>query len=345
VTSEVDDRITTASVLVHEVGLGRRQAVTAFLATWASQIGITVAFLVLWLTFVILAPDTFVDNRIYVSFAQTTPYFALTALTLTMVIVSGDIDLSFPSIMGLSMVGFIAVERGLEAGVELAVLAALAVGALAGLFNGLIVTVIGIPALVVTIGTQFLYRGLTLVLVGGRSYSLVDARRSTAFDLLDGRLVGVPMQFIWLSVIAIGTWLLLFRHRLGQNAHVVGDNRQAAQLMGIPIRRTRIVLFMLTGMAAALAGVMNSLQVSNFYPSIGTGYLLPALAAVFVGGTSVFGGRGTVWGTFLGAFMIGGIDAGIIAVGLTEYYTELIYGAIILVAISIHAVLQRRFER
>jgi simple sugar transport system permease protein len=115
--------------------------------------------------------------------------------------------------------------------------------------------------------------------------------------------------------------------------------------MGIPIRRTRIVLFMLTGMAAALAGVMNSLQVSNFYPSIGTGYLLPALAAVFVGGTSVFGGRGTVWGTFLGAFMIGGIDAGIIAVGLTEYYTELIYGAIILVAISIHAVLQRRFER
>ena len=153
------------------------------------------------------------------------------------------------------------------------------------------------------------------------------------------------MQFVWYVAVAIGTWLLLFRHRLGQNTQVVGDNRQAAELMGIPIRRTRVVLFVLVGMTAALAGVMNSLQVANFYPSIGAGYLLPALAAVFIGGTSVFGGRGTVWGTFLGAFLIGGINAGIIAVGLTDYYTGLIYGAIILVAISIHAVLQRRFER
>jgi simple sugar transport system permease protein len=345
VTTEVDDRVTTASVLVHEVGLSRRQALAAFLATWASQIGITVAFIVLWVVFIVLAPDTFLDSRIYVSYAQTTPYFALVALTLTMVIVSGDIDLSFPSIMGLGMVGFIAVERGLGGSVELAVLAALAVGALAGLFNGLVVTVIGIPALVVTIGTQFLYRGLTLVLVGGKSYALVEARDSVAYDLLDGRLAGIPMQFIWLCLIAVGTWLLLYRHRIGQNAHVTGDNRHAAELMGIPIRRTRVLLFVLTGMAAALAGVMNSLQVANFYPSIGTGYLLPALAAVFVGGTSVFGGRGTVWGTFIGAFMIGGIEAGIIAVGLTEYYTELIYGGIILVACSIHAILQRRFER
>jgi simple sugar transport system permease protein len=138
---------------------------------------------------------------------------------------------------------------------------------------------------------------------------------------------------------------LLYRHRLGQNAHVIGDNQQAARLMGIPIRRTRIVLFVLTGMAAAFAGVMNSFQVSNLYPGMGAGYLLPTLAAVFVGGTSVFGGRGTVWGTFVGAFMIGGIRAGIVAVGLTDFYTDLIYGAIILVSISIHAVLQRRFER
>jgi simple sugar transport system permease protein len=351
VSTEVDDgvddgvEVTTPSPLVHGSALDRRHTLTSFLATWASQIGITFAFAAVWLTFVILAPDTFVDSRIYVSFGQTTPYFALVALALTMVIVSGDIDLSFPSIMSLSMVGFIAVEQGLEWGVGPAVLTALAVGALAGLFNGVFVTVVGIPALVVTIGTQFLYRGLTLVLVNGKSYALVDTRDAIAYRLLVGRLWGIPMQFVWCCLVAIGTWMLLYRHRIGQNAHVIGDNLHAAELMGIPIRRTRILLFVLTGMAAALAGVMNSLQVANFYPSIGQGYLLPALAAVFVGGTSVFGGRGTVWGTFLGAFMIGGIDAGIIAVGLTDYYTELIYGAIILVAISIHAVLQRRFER
>jgi simple sugar transport system permease protein len=242
------------------------------------------------------------------------------------------------------MVGFIAVERT-TGSVELGVLAALAVGALAGLLNGVIVTIIGIPALVVTIGTQFLYRGLTLVLVSGRSYALVEARGSAAYRLLVGRLGGIPMQFVWLVLVAIGTWLLLYRHRVGQNAHVIGDNRLAAELMGIPIRRTRTLLFVLTGMAAAFAGLMNSLHVSNFYPAVGAGYLLPALAAVFVGGTSVFGGRGTVWGTFIGAFMIGAIRAGIIAVGLTDFYVDLIYGAIILIAISIHAVLQRRFER
>jgi len=98
-------------------------------------------------------------------------------------------------------------------------------------------------------------------------------------------------------------------------------------------------------MAAALAGMMMSLQVVNFYPNLGTGLLLPALAAVFVGGTSVFGGRGSIYGTFIGAFMIGGIQAGIVAAGLTNYLELFIYGAVILIAVSIHAVLQRRFER
>ena len=115
--------------------------------------------------------------------------------------------------------------------------------------------------------------------------------------------------------------------------------------MGIPIRRTRITLFVLTGLMAAFAGLLNSLQIVNFYPGMGDGYLLPTLAAVFVGGTSVFGGRGSVWGTFIGAFMIGGITAGIIASGLTDYYTNLVYGAVILISVSIHAVLQRRFTR
>jgi simple sugar transport system permease protein len=332
------------STAEHIGNMTQRPTLVSFMATWASQIGITVAFVLLWVVFIVLAPDTFLHSRIYVSFAQTTPYFALMALPLTMVIVSGDIDLSFPSIMALGMVGFIAVERT-TGSVELGVFAALSVGALAGLVNGAFVTVIGLPALVVTIGTQFLYRGLTLTLVNGKSYALVEARGTLAYRLMVGRFMGMPMQFVWLVLAAIGTWFLLYRHRVGQNAHVVGDNQQAARLMGIPIRRTRVLLFVLTGMAAAFAGTMNSFQVSNFYPAMGAGYLLPTLAAVFVGGTSVFGGRGTVWGTFIGAFMIGAISAGIVAVGLTDYYTSLIYGAIVLVSISIHAVLQRRFER
>ena len=318
---------------------------TTFTATWSSQIGITIAFVLLWLAFVVAAPGTFQREGIYLSFAQTTPYFAIMAMALTMVIVAGDIDLSFGSIMALGMVGFLFTWDA-TGSVELGVLGGLLTGAAAGLFNGVLVAVLGLPSLVVTIGTQFLFRGLTVVLVAGRSFTLVEPKSSTVGGFLVGRVGPIPMEFIWLVLVTILAWVLLNRHRLGQNAYVIGDNRQAAQLMGIPIRRTRVILFMLVGVAAAFAGVLNSFQVSNFYPAgLGGGYLLPALAAVFVGGTSVFGGRGSIWGTFLGAFMIGGIQAGVIAAGLTEFYTQPIYGAIILISIAIHAVLQRRFQR
>ncbi|MFL5684698.1 MAG: ABC transporter permease [Chloroflexota bacterium] len=321
----------------------RRDSIGSRLSPWASQIGIVTAFVLLWLAFVILAPRTFLDAPIYLSFAQTTPYFAIIAMALTMVIVAGDIDLSFPATMSLGMVGFVFAWQATGV-VALGVLAALGVGILCGLFNGFFVTVVGIPALVVTIGTQFLFRGVALVLVGGRQYPLVQTQDSIAYEVMVGRMFGIPMEFFWFLLVTVGTWILLNRHRLGQNAYVTGDNAQAAALMGIPIRRTRIVLFVLVGLAAALAGVLNSLQVVNYYPSMGDGYLLPALAAVFVGGTSVFGGRGTVLGTALGAFMIGGIQAGLVAVGLSDYYPSLVYGAVILISVSIHAVLRRRFE-
>ncbi len=315
-----------------------------FTTKWAGQIGITVAFLLLWVVFIFLAPNTFTSDLIYKSFGQTVPYFGIIAMLLTMVIVAGDIDLSFPSVMALGMVGFVWVWDATEM-VLLGAITAIAVGALAGLFNGLVITIVGLPSLVVTIGTQFLFRGLTLVLVGGSSYALASTRGDPVRDLLVGKPFGIPMEFIWFGAITIGTWVLLNRHRLGGNTYVIGDNAQTARLMGVPIRRTRIILFMLTGMAAALAGMMMSLQVVNFYPNLGSGLLLPALAAVFVGGTSVFGGRGSVYGTFLGALMIGAIPAGIVASGLTDFWTQAIYGAIILIAISIHAVLQRRFQR
>lgn len=322
----------------------RRQTTLATrMGPWASQIGIVTAFFLLWIAFVVLAPRTFLDTPIYLSFAQTTPFFAIIAMPLTMVIITGDMDLSFPATMSLGMVGFVGAWQA-TGSVPLGIAAALGVGALCGLFNGFFVTYIGIPALVVTIGTQFLFRGLALVLIGGRQYPLVSAQQSPAYEVMVGRLFGIPMEFYWFLLVAIGTWVLLNRHRLGHNAYVTGDNTEAAGLMGIPIRRTRITLFVLVGVAAAFAGVLNSLQVVNYYPSMGDGYLLPTLAAVFVGGTSVFGGRGSVLGTALGAFMIGGIQAGLVAVGLSDYYPSLVYGAVVLISVSIHALLRRRFE-
>lgn len=321
-----------------------RSSLTEFTTRYASQIGITIAFITLWLVFLFLAPDTFGSDRIYKSFAQTTPYFAIMAMAVTMIIVAGDIDLSFGSIMALGMVGFVWTWEATD-NVLLGAIASLSIGAGAGLFNGLVVTIIGLPSLVVTIGTQFLFRGLMLVLVAGRSFSFGETRGDLTRDVFVGKPFEIPMEFWWLVLVTIVAWVLLNRHRLGQNTYVIGDNAQTARLMGTPIKRTRVTLFVLSGLAAALAGLLNSLQFASFFPSMGSQILLPTLAAVFVGGTSVFGGRGSIYGTFLGALMIGGIGAGIVAVGLTDFYTNLIYGAIILISISVHAVLQRRFQR
>jgi simple sugar transport system permease protein len=321
----------------------RMRSMAGFASSWASQLGITVAFLVLWLAFIIAAPRTFTSSLIYISFATTVPYTAIMALFLTMVIIAGDMDLSFGSEMSLSMVGFVWVWQA-TGSAELGFLAALVVGAACGLFNGVFVTLVGIPSLIVTVGTLFLFQGLTLVLMNGRQVPLVTTNSSPTYAVLVGQIGSIPMQFIWLIVLAIGAWALLNRHRLGQNTYVIGDNLQAAGLMGIPIRQTRVILFVLVGLASAVAGVMNSLAINNFYLQTGSGYLLPTIAAVFVGGTSAFGGRGTIYGTFIGAFMIGGIQAGIVAAGLTDYYTQAIYGAVILLALTIHAVLQRRFQ-
>jgi simple sugar transport system permease protein len=290
--------------------------------------------------FLVLAPRTFLDSRIYSSFAQTTPYFAIIALPLTMVIIAGDMDLSFPSIMALGMVGFVGIWHA-TGSVELGIVAALLVGVLAGLFNGLVISHIGIPSIVVTIGTLFLFRGLALVLVGGRSFALVKAQPAVSYELLVGKLFGIPMEFFWLVVFAVGTWLLLNRHRLGQNAYVTGDNRLAAGLMGIPIRRTRIILFVLTWLCGRLRRADEQPQIVNFLPD--ERRRIPASGPGGVRRWQSVLAAAERLGTFTG-----GVDrrdqAGIVAVGLTDYYTGLIYGAVILISVSIHALLRRRFE-
>ena len=313
-----------------------------FAGVYAGQLGITAAFLLLWLAFLVSAPDTFLRWEIYAAYAATIPLFGIVAMPLTLVVTAGEIDLSFPSTMALGMVGFVLVWENTD-NVTLAVGAALLIGVAAGLINGFVIVQIGVPALVATIGTLFFFRGLSLVLIGGRNVTLTGTRDSIVFRLFVGEFFGIPMQFFWLLLAAVATWIVLNRHKYGAAVYVIGDNRETAELQGIRTKRVRTLLFVLVGLAAAFAGILSSLFIVSFFPSVGEGQLLPALAAVFVGGTSVFGGKGTVWGTLLGAFMIGTINAGIVAAGLTGFYTQLIYGAVIVVSVSIHAIVQRRF--
>ncbi|HSR29310.1 MAG TPA: ABC transporter permease [Anaerolineae bacterium] len=328
----------TASIPVYKetFSLGR------FLRTNATQLGILVVFFGLWGLFIVSAPQTFLSPQIYLAFMSTIPFFAITAMPLTMLVITGEIDLSFPSIMALGTVLFIFVFNA-TGSMVLALLAGLVTGAAAGLMNGAFVVGLGIPSLVVTIGTQYLWRGAVLLLVSGKGFTLVAARETFLYKALVGKIGEyLPMQMVWLVIITLATWIFLNRHRIGAHIYLIGDNEKTSRLMGVGVDRTKLLVFALVGIAAAFAGILASLHVSYFWPSLGEGYLLKTLASVFLGGTSVFGGTGTVLGTFIGAFIIGAIEAAIVAIGLTGFWTQFIYGLIIILSVSMHAILRKR---
>lgn len=308
------------------------------------QIGIVAVALIVWLLFLIGSPRTFLSYPIYNAFMSTTPYFALMAIPLTLVVITGEIDLSFPSIMAWGMVVY-ALTFSLMQSPFLAFIACLAAGLLAGGLNGLIITKIGIPSLVATLGTQFFWRGVVLVIRGGSGESLVPSKHTLIDGLLVGRLFDrIPAQFIWTILIALVMWFILNRHKFGAHVYLTGDNVESARLMGVNVDRVKMVCFAIVGMFAAFAGLVQSLDVSYFWPTVGEGQLLNTLASVFLGGTSVFGGSGTIFGTFVASFIIGAINAGIVAAGLTGFWTQLIYGLIIVISVGVRTVLSRRLR-
>jgi simple sugar transport system permease protein len=315
---------------------------TIQLRKYALQLGIVGVALVIWALFVIGSPRTFLSPQIYAAYMTTTPFFALVALPLTLVIVCGEIDLSFPSIMSLGMMAF-SLTFNTTQSAPLAVLACVLAGTVAGLLNGVIVVRMGVPSLVATLGTQFFWRGLVNVVTGGNGASLTPFQGSILHQSLIGKVGGfLPAQMLWTIGVALLVWVLLNRHRFGAHLYLVGDNVESARLMGVNIARTKMLVFGLVGLASAFAGLVVSLQLLYYWPSLGDGYLLNTLASVFLGGTSVFGGAGTIFGTFVGSFIIGAINAGIVAVGLTGFWTQLIYGLIIVISVSLQMAISRR---
>ncbi|HVM72212.1 MAG TPA: ABC transporter permease [Anaerolineales bacterium] len=322
-----------------------------FIRTNSAQFGILGVFVALWLIFIVSAPKTFLAPQIYSAFMSSTPFFAIMAIPLTIVVVAKEMDLSFPSIMAMGMVSFFYTYgatgfiHNATIQVTLAILAALATGALIGWLNGFIIVKFGIPSLVVTIGTQFLWSGAALVLTQGANFSLEFIKKTFYYKLFVGKIGPYfPMQMFWLVLITVLGWILLNRHRFGAHVYLIGDNVNSAELMGVNTGRVRIQVFMLVGIVSAFAGILASFFVAYFWPTLGSGFLLQTLASVFLGGTSVLGGTGTILGTFLGAFIIGAIEAATVAVGLTGFWTNFIYGLIIVLSVIMHMYLRKRGE-
>lgn len=303
---------------------------------------VAAVLLVLYAIFYVTAPDVFSGYRIYMSFLQTVPPMLICALGLTFVITAGEIDLSFPAIVAFA--GFVLAwtVRNFEGplapwlGFGLALLA----GGFIGYVNGWLVAKIGVPSIMATLAAQFFWYGVTVLVAGGLSMDVRVIRDNAIHPIFVGRLFGiVPVQALWALALAILLWFILNRHKFGEAIMFIGDNAEVARVMGINLQATRIRLFVMMGMIAAFAGLLLTMEINVFFPTQGQSFLLQSLAAVFIGGTSIAGGLGTIVGTFFGAYIIGSLEAGVVASRIGGYWTQLVTGVVMAGSVVLNIVI------
>jgi simple sugar transport system permease protein len=301
---------------------------------------IIVVFALLLALFMYTAPQVFLQPFIYTTFLSTLPPLILLAIGLTFVIGAGEIDLSFPSIIAFSGFVFAVLFKEYDLG-WFAVLAGLASGLIVGVLNGFLVAKIGIPSFMATLATQFFWAGMATVLSGGKSYALRGAEASSVWQWIVGRpfagsetwIAQVPIQSLWTAIIVVFLWFILNRHRFGEHVLFIGDSNAVSRVVGVDVEREKIKIFTLMGGLAAIAAIMLTLENKNYFGNQGQGYLLTAIASVLIGGTSIFGGRATIIGTIFGCFIIGMIEAGLVATGLTGAWVRTVQGLIFLISI------------
>ncbi len=295
------------------------------------------AFLgVMLIGFTIANPDVFTQFRTYRSVMIALPISIFLVVPLVFITTAGEIDLAFPAIVGLSSYAMaLIVDAGGSA--FIGVLASLALGAFLGFLNGTLVVNIGLSALVSTLGMNFLLRGLTNILAQGYSIPISEIRGTTLQQILTGSpIFGIPNQMLWAVGFAIFGMFLYNYHKFGIHVHCIGDHPGSSEEMGINVKRTRVQLFIFSGIGAALAGIFSVMINFVWYPTTGDGLLLPVLAGIFVGGTPTWGGIGTVLGGVFGVSIVSFIETGVIAAGLTGFWTQFVYGFIIIFSLIGH---------
>jgi rhamnose transport system permease protein len=253
---------------------------------------------------------------------------ALMALPLVLVIVAAEIDLSVASVLALSSALMAALwNAGLP--LELIMPICIVTGAVCGLFNGLLVTRLGLPSLAVTIGTLALFRGLAFVVIGDESVTDFPAYWT---DLAFGNFAGtfVPNTIVLFAVLAAAFAVLLHATPFGRSTYAIGANVEAAYFSGLRVKRIKLILFVLSGTIAGLAGVVISLRNSTAAANVGQGFELTAITAVLLGGVSIFGGRGTIVGVILALFLLGGIQkALLLSNSISSYWIQIVTGALL----------------
>jgi rhamnose transport system permease protein len=264
---------------------------------------------------------------------------ALIALPLTLVVVSGEIDLSVASVLGLSSA---VIGELWDAGWTLeAILPTVVVlGAVCGAVNGFLITRLGLPSLAVTIGTLALYRGLALVVLGDRAVADFPAG-FTRFGTTPVPGTWLPWPILLCAVLAVVFAILLHTSSFGRSVYAIGSNEEGARFSGIRVKRVKFTLFVLTGAMAALAGIVYTFRFSSARADNGVGLELAVVAAVLLGGVSIFGGRGTLGGVLAGVLLLGGLRNVLILDDVSTEILTVVTGLLLLVSVLAPALTAR----
>lgn len=308
------------------------------------------ALIVIIVVFSFLSPYYFSVSN-FLTMASHVAIFGILGMGMLLVILNGGIDLSVGSTLGLAGViaGFL--MHGvplplfgvvLYPAVWVVAVLACALGALVGLVNGLLVARFKVPPFVATLGMLYAVRGAALLITNGLTYNNLEGKPAlgnTGFDWLGfNRLFDIPVGVIAMAIIAVIGSLVLNRTVFGRWLYASGGNERAAELSGVPVKRVQITVYVLSGICAAIAGLILTSELTSAGPTAGTTYELTAIATVVIGGAALTGGRGNIRGTLLGAFVIGFLSDGLVIIGVSAYWQMVFTGAVIVFAVLLNSV-------
>lgn len=305
-----------------------------------SQMAAAGALIVVFVFLSIASPDFLTVNNLFNVGVQIS-VTAVIAVGITLVIITAGIDLSVGSVAALAGVLGVMTMVNLGFSPLLAIVAGTLVGAGAGLVNGFLITVANLPPFIATLGMLTVARGLVYVVSGG--VAVFGAPDS--FRLLgQGVVASIPIPIIALAIVALAGYIVLSRTRLGRYAYAIGSNPEAARLSGIPVKRYLLVVYVIGGALAGFGGMIAASQVNSGQPNYGIGLELDIIAAAVIGGASLFGGRGTIFGTLIGAFLIALIRDGAVLLGVNTFYQQILIGVVIWLAVYWDQLRRRKIE-
>jgi erythritol transport system permease protein len=315
---------------------------------------VLIALLVL---FSALAPSFLTANNIAI-LSKHVAISAILAIGMTFVVLTGGIDLSVGSLAGLGgmVAGYLITQGIVIAGVVryppvvVAILMTLLVCLVVGLLNGWLVARAGVAPFIATLGTLYIARGAALLMSNGRTFPNLAgqvARGNTGFPRLgQSSIAGLPLPVWIMLTLFVLAWLIAVKTPLGRHIYAVGGNERAARLAGIEVPRVKMFTYLASSLCAALVGLIIASQLEAAHPATGESFELNAIAAVVLGGTSLMGGRGSIPGSLIGAFVIGVLSDGLVMLGVSEFWQMVIKGSVIVLAVAVDQLqsrLQARF--